>query len=307
MRLVTVERTRAIVSLDELRELSASPEEITALVNHLAQARLLVIQGEGGGATVEIVHESLIHSWPKLLKWLDESHDDSAFLEQLRTASKQWQGKNYDAGLLWRGDTAEEARRWRSRYRGKVPQLQQAFLDHVFAHADRAVRRKRMAVVAAMTLLLALVAAAAIALVIINDSRNETRKQAVAAKKAEKQAVDRLAEVQEKEQQRRQEEELKRAAERQAATARAKEAMTNEELQKSNAELLVALSDAEKSEKRAKRAQEAAEDSMRASQRARREAEDAKRQTERLLASEKARVRKLREQIGGGDIIDTLK
>jgi eukaryotic-like serine/threonine-protein kinase len=83
MRLVTPERTRAIVSLDELGELSQRPDEVMRLVEHLVHARLLVVQsgpveqGESG-KSVEIVHESLIHSWPLLRRWLDENQDDAA-------------------------------------------------------------------------------------------------------------------------------------------------------------------------------------------------------------------------------------
>ena len=96
LRLVTPERTRAIVSVDELRELTRDAGEVQRLIDQLVQARLLVVQTGGGatGATVEIVHESLIHSWPTLKQWLDEGQEDAAFLEQLRNAARQWQAKN---------------------------------------------------------------------------------------------------------------------------------------------------------------------------------------------------------------------
>ena len=111
LRLVTPERTRAIVALDELRELSRELGEVQRLVDQLVQARLLVVQTVDGGtgATVEIVHESLIHSWPTLRRWLDESQEDAAFLEQLRTAARQWQQKGRPTDLLWRGEIVDEA------------------------------------------------------------------------------------------------------------------------------------------------------------------------------------------------------
>jgi serine/threonine protein kinase len=90
-RLVTPERTRAIVDASELRDISP---DVDRLIAHLVSARLLVVQtrGEGAGA-VELVHESLIKSWPTLQRWLDENHDDAAYLAQLRAASKQWDTK----------------------------------------------------------------------------------------------------------------------------------------------------------------------------------------------------------------------
>src|SRR6185369_10868123 len=109
------------------------------LMQHLVQARLLVVQmdGSGVGATAELVHESLIQSWPTLRRWLDESQEDSAFLEQLRAASRQWQAMGLDSGLLWRGDMVEEARRFKRRYRGELPRLQREFLDAVLSGAVR--------------------------------------------------------------------------------------------------------------------------------------------------------------------------
>ncbi|MFN7133614.1 MAG: serine/threonine protein kinase, partial [Myxococcales bacterium] len=100
LRLVTPERTRAIASITELRELSQDAPEIQRIIDQLVQARLLVVQSGGGadGASVEIVHESLIHSWPTLKRWLDETGEDSAFLEQLRNAARQWQAKGHDSG-----------------------------------------------------------------------------------------------------------------------------------------------------------------------------------------------------------------
>ena len=58
-RLVTPERTRAIVDATELRDISPDIDRIISL---LVAARLLVVhaQREGGSAAVELVHESLI-------------------------------------------------------------------------------------------------------------------------------------------------------------------------------------------------------------------------------------------------------
>ncbi len=97
LRLVTPERTRALVTLDELSELVAQPAEraaLSQLVNRLGHARLLVVQtdtrstGVTPGATVELVHESLLQTWPVLVRWLDEGHGDSVFLTELRQAAR---------------------------------------------------------------------------------------------------------------------------------------------------------------------------------------------------------------------------
>ncbi len=80
-RLVTPERTRAIVDGAELRDIGPDTDRLVA---HLVAARLLTVQtrGDGGGA-VELVHESLIKSWPQLQRWLDENQEDVAYLAQI--------------------------------------------------------------------------------------------------------------------------------------------------------------------------------------------------------------------------------
>src|SRR5690606_8853821 len=108
LRLVSPERTRAIEQLDERRELSREVGEVQRLIDQMVDARLLVVQTmEGGkGSTVEIVHESLIQNWPTLRRWLDETQDDAAIIDQLRIAARQWNAKGRSPDLLWRGDTA---------------------------------------------------------------------------------------------------------------------------------------------------------------------------------------------------------
>jgi len=194
LRLVTPERTRAIISMDELREHvgKGKAQEVQGVINMLVDARLLVVQtgGVGGGATVEIVHESLIRGWPQLAKWLDEGQDDAVFLEQLRNTSRQWGAKNKDVGLLWRGEMVEEAKRFVRRNRADLPPVQQQFLKAVIDLSTRAARVRRALLITASVIVMALLAAAAVALYIINESRDETRLQAEAAKKSEVAAIE---------------------------------------------------------------------------------------------------------------------
>jgi len=185
-RLVTPERTRAMVDLSELRDISL---EVERLITHLVAARLLVVhaRGDSDGSGVELVHESLIKSWPALRRWLDENNDDSAFLAHVRTAAKQWDAKGRPQGLLWRGEAIEEARLWRGRFRGEIPHREADFLEAGIELATRAARVKRRAVVATIAFLGILLAAAGIALVMITSAQRETerqRKEAVVAKEA---------------------------------------------------------------------------------------------------------------------------
>jgi serine/threonine protein kinase len=308
LRLVTPERTRAIVSMGELRELAKDSGEIQRLIDHLVQARLLVVQTGGGatGATVELVHESLLHSWPTLRRWLDEGQEDSAFLEQLRNAARQWQAKNFDAGLLWRGEVVEEARRFQRRYRGELPKLQRDFLEHVLAQQQKAARRRKALVIGSTAFLGLLAIAAVIALVVIHKSQQEAERQAVIARSAESEARDaetvarrRLAEVQAKELER-------QKAQEEAEAANAQVAVTNDELLRKNDELLEALENANKAQLRARFAKRYAEKNATAARQAQDEAIRAAQQLQSLLRREQERVQRLQAQLGS-PVIDELK
>ncbi|OJT26639.1 AAA family ATPase [Archangium sp. Cb G35] len=315
LRLVTPERTRAIVSVDELRELTKDSGEMSRLIDHLVQARLLVVQTGGGatGATVEIVHESLLHSWPTLKRWLDEGQEDAGFLEQLRNAARQWQAKSFDNNLLWRGEMVEEALRFQRRFRGELPQLQQDYLASVFAQAKKGKRLRKALLFGGTAFLGLLVIAAVVALVVISNAQREAQRQAEVAIKAEAvartaeqtarsaevEAKQRLAEVQAKE--------LERQKAQQAAEAANKQvALANEELLSKNDELLLALKRAQEAQTRAKGAKRRAESSAREARLAKEEAIKAAESLANLLRREQERAQRLQSQLGS-PVIEVLK
>jgi WD40 repeat protein len=145
MCLVTSERTRAVVSVTELRALRRDPEEVDHLLQHLTAMRLLVIEraSDDGDATVELVHESLIDRWRTLARWLDDHHDDAEMLTRLRVVARHWERSGRAAGLLWTGEVARQASRWRQRHRGELPAVEQRYLAAVIAAAERAHRLRR--------------------------------------------------------------------------------------------------------------------------------------------------------------------
>jgi hypothetical protein len=220
--LVTQERTRAIVELDELYRLAPDRGEVTRVVDQLVGARLLVVQDTGGGS-VEIVHESLIDRWPTLRRWLDEDQEDTAYLAQLALAAKQWQVMGESPGLLWRGEAMEEARHWYAVRPRELPAREQLFLDEVFALARRSQRAKRLGVIVTIGLLGAIAAGALIAFLWVRGA--EHRAQSAAA-----QATDALEKMQQKEQQR-------LAAQRETTAAQEGKAKAETEVEHKTAEL----------------------------------------------------------------------
>ncbi|QRN98387.1 protein kinase [Archangium violaceum] len=307
LRLVTPERTRAIVSLEELRELTKDAGEMQRLIDHLVQARLLVVQTGSGatGATVELVHESLLHSWPTLRRWLDEGQEDAGFLEQLRNATRQWQAKHFDDNLLWRGEMVEEAQRFQRRYRGELPKLQQEFLEAVFTQAKRATRLKRALLIGATTFLGLLVVAAAVALVVIRGAKQEAEHQAQVAKQAETlargaeaEAKQHLAEVQAKELERQKAAEEAKRAQLAAEEAAAEVERTNNALLGKNSQLLAMVKRARELEKRARSARVRAEMNAKKALEAEEKATRAAQELEKALKREREMARRREEQLG---------
>lgn len=150
LRLITPERTRAIVSLRELRELGDDPDAAEQVVRHLANAHLLLFgnQGAGDEPTVELIHESLIERWAKLGQWVEENRQDAAFVARLRVAAQQWEASGETEGLLWRNEAAKEAQRFFKAHAAKehggatINKREERFLLAVVALAKRARRRQ---------------------------------------------------------------------------------------------------------------------------------------------------------------------
>ncbi len=279
LRLVTSERTRAIVPVSELYELSSDPSEVHRVVDRLVRSRLLVGQtsnagsGTSAGGTVEIVHESLITGWPLLRRWLEETQEDAAFLEQLRNAAKQWQAKGYAKDLLWRGEAMQEAKHWHSRYRGELPDLQRAYLSAVFALSAKATRRKRLAISAAIGFLSLLVVAAGVALYLIRDAQQEATAQA-------HRVQEQLS--------------LTQAAEKTAKAEHAKALAANQTLESKNTALVAAIDAAEKARQESERARQESEQARTEAEEARQRAEKSKshERRSRRRATEAARLAK---------------
>ncbi|HMG24399.1 MAG TPA: protein kinase [Kofleriaceae bacterium] len=314
LRLVTAERTRAIVPIAELRELSREVGEIQRLIDQMVDARLLVVQTlEGGkGSTVEIVHESLVQGWPMLRRWLDENQDDAALVDQLRVAARQWQTKNFDAGLLWRGDSAAEARKFRARYKGPLSDVERGFLDAVI-HFDAAqARRRRTAIIAGFTTLSAVVIAMMVLLVIVQKSRTAAKEKEAEAVSQRRVAEERLDQKVQADKAREVAVSEKVAAQQSEAVVQGELGESKEELKQKNQALAEEAQRAKDAADAAERARRRAEDNEKVAEKAKKEAiaaqEDtarANRELQKAREKDRKRIEDL-ENISGSKPVPTL-
>ncbi len=189
-RLVTPERTRAIVELADIHQLTPDRAELTRVIDQLVAARLLVVQtrGDSSGGSAELVHESLIVQWPTLRRWLDEDQEDAVFVSHLASAAKQWESKNRPTGLLWRGEAANEASRWFAAKPRTMAPRDRAFLDAVLALARRGRSHRRRIIVAAFALLGAIAIASIILMFKIRGAEQSAMREAERANHQMKEA-----------------------------------------------------------------------------------------------------------------------
>ena len=278
-RLVTPERTRDVVALDELRELPGTPDDTERLVYRLVDARLLVVESrDGQGRVVELVHESLISCWPTLVGWLHENRDDAAFLSRLRTAATQWQASDHDEGVLWRDEPARRALAWLEHYRGDLGRRERAYLDAVRAIATRVERRRRRirrrAITVGVAVPVILLAMASVGLVQISRAEREATEQRDAlGVKAEELRASLANEAQQK-------------LQITAVARQAQEASEQAQRDRDNAREQTAV--AEQASKRAETERDNAQRQTAAAERAAREARAAHEQERRALAAEAA-------------------
>jgi serine/threonine protein kinase len=182
-QLVTPERTRAIAELGEVEARAMDRVETRRVLDQLVAARLLVVhtRDDDAGASVELVHEALIERWPALRRWLDEDHEEAAFRAHLATAAKQWETMRSSPGVVWRGDAADEARRWYTQRPRELPARDQAYLESVFALARRASRRRKLLWGSVLVLAIAVAAGTSVAYVTVTEA-DEAERKALAEK-----------------------------------------------------------------------------------------------------------------------------
>ncbi|WP_405820039.1 helix-turn-helix domain-containing protein [Streptomyces sp. NBC_01390] len=95
--------TRRSATRAELEEWS--DPELPPVVERLAAARLLALDGD----TVELAHEALITSWPRLSRWIDEDRVRLVAHRRLAEDARAWLELGRDPGALYRGVRLDRA------------------------------------------------------------------------------------------------------------------------------------------------------------------------------------------------------
>jgi WD40 repeat protein len=135
-----------------------------AVLDALIDARLLTSyevdapDKDAAAHNIEIVHESLLANWPRLVRWQRQDAEGAKLRDELRHQARVWDEKGRPGDLLWTGTAYREYQLWRERYPGGLTALEQAFAQAMTVKEERRRRRRRVALVSAFTLLLAVMA-----------------------------------------------------------------------------------------------------------------------------------------------------
>lgn len=104
-----ISRTRILQ--EDLYNIKQPPGQIDAVLEKFLEARLLrLTKGtRTGEARIEIAHEALAYTWPRLAAWLEEDRVTRRRRLRLSTMAEEWQTRQQDPSTLLRGLLLEEA------------------------------------------------------------------------------------------------------------------------------------------------------------------------------------------------------
>jgi WD40 repeat protein/serine/threonine protein kinase len=150
--------TRRVVDRAEI-EADSAPQVMARVVEPLTAARLLTVDKR----VVQIAHEALLRSWPRLRGWIDEARDDLRVRQRLIRHAEEWRSADREPDLLLRGTPLLSALDWLAKNPDQVGAREQEFIE-ASADAKRQVekveeekraraRRLRRSAVAALSLL----------------------------------------------------------------------------------------------------------------------------------------------------------
>ena len=163
--LVTAEGTRAVREWGELLSVFDEPQQVTGegVLRALIDARLLTSyeihdEDREPARHVEIIHESLLANWPRLVRWQTQDLEGAQLREELRQSARTWDEHGRHDDRLWTGTAYREYQVWRERYQGGLTENEEAFANSMVSFANRRRRRRRLAVTAGVSVLLVILA-----------------------------------------------------------------------------------------------------------------------------------------------------
>jgi len=158
--------TRRTAFFDELVVGETKQEDVEAIVQKLADARLITTDEQAGKDIVTISHEKLIDAWPWLKKLVNENRDIIGLQNEIATDAKEWEEHDRDASYLYRGARLATAREQlevkklvlSGAARQFIAAGTRAFVDELEASKQRATQLRRRSIYLSLAFGAALIA-----------------------------------------------------------------------------------------------------------------------------------------------------
>src|SRR6266545_562701 len=116
--------TRRRAALNELVRQSAEAPQLRAVLNTLAEARLITLNED----SAEVAHEALIREWQRLHEWLTNDRDGLRLHRHLTDSAHEWETRAQDASELYRGARLAQAQEWAEANEGRLNESERVFL-----------------------------------------------------------------------------------------------------------------------------------------------------------------------------------
>lgn len=170
------------MTLRRSRVLDGLGPDAPAVLDQLADARLVTVRRGIGreldDADLEIVHESLLHGWERLRRWIVRGRDQLALLAEVGQAAELWRRRGSRTEEAWTGAPLDDAVRALKRMNTSPPADVRAFIGAGQAVQQRRTRRRRSLIAGAVALAVATV----LGLVGVNLSLSAKEREAHAAR-----------------------------------------------------------------------------------------------------------------------------
>lgn len=174
----------------------SDPLVMHRVVERLTEARLLTVDD----TNIQIAHEALLRTWPRLHEWIEESRDDLRMRQRISRVAAEWNAENRDSDLLYRGTPLLSALEWADKNSDQLNKLEHAFLAasaetrerSVAAAAERARKTRRIRRFAIALLIFLTVGTTAASIVALLKYR-EAQRNAIIASSATKQVQTQFA------------------------------------------------------------------------------------------------------------------
>jgi WD40 repeat protein/transcriptional regulator with XRE-family HTH domain len=118
------EDTRRRAALNELVRQSAEATQLRAVLNTLAEARLITLNED----SAEVAHEALIREWQRLHEWLTQDREGLLLHRHLTESAHEWEVRGHDLSELYRGARLAQVDEWSSANEERLNAAERAFL-----------------------------------------------------------------------------------------------------------------------------------------------------------------------------------